>query len=59
MPNIDRLTLEYTLEDPVYLSELFVSQIVYHRVPGDTPMYEFPCDTEISTRSILNAAPRE
>jgi hypothetical protein len=53
------LTLEYTLEDPVYLSEPFVSQIVYHRVPRDTPMYEFPCDTEISARSTLNAAPRE
>jgi hypothetical protein len=53
------LTVEYTLEDPVYLSEPYSSEIVFHRVPEDTPMYEFPCDADIATRSTLNAAPRE
>jgi hypothetical protein len=53
------LTVEYTLEDPVYLAEPYVSRIVFHRVPEDTPMYDFPCDADIATRSTLNAAPRE
>ena len=53
------LAVEYTLEDPVYLSEPFVSTIVYHRVPEETPMYDFPCDADIATRSTLNAAPRK
>jgi hypothetical protein len=53
------LTVEYTLEDPIYLSEPYVSQIVFHRVPEDTPMFDFPCDADIATRSTLNAVPRE
>jgi hypothetical protein len=53
------LTVEYTLEDPVYLSEPFASRIVFHRVPEDTPMFDFPCDADIATRSTLNAVPRE
>ncbi len=51
------LTIEYTLEDPTYLAELYTSQVVFHRVPNDTPMYEFPCDADISRRSTLNAVP--
>ena len=53
------LAVEYTPEDPVYLAEPYVSTIVFHRVPEDTPMYEFPCDADIATRSTLNAVPRD
>ena len=53
------LRIQYTLEDPVYLAQPYTSEIVYHRVPEDTPMYDFPCDAGIATRSTLNAAPRE
>lgn len=53
------LTVNYLLEDPVYLSEPYEGHISYHRVPDDTPMYDFPCDADIATRSTLNAAPRQ
>ena len=53
------LTVEYTLEDPVYLAGAYVSEIVFHRVPEDTLMYDFPCDADIATRSTLNAVPRD
>jgi len=53
----NELSVEYTLEDPEYLYEPYVSTIVWDRVPDDTPMYGFDCDAEIATRSTLNAAP--
>ncbi len=53
------LTVTYLLEDPLYLSAPYEGQIAFHRVPDDTPMYDFPCDADIATRSTLNAVPRE
>ena len=51
------LTLEYTLEDPVYLSEPFAARVEWGRLSDDVPIYEFDCDADIATRSTLNAVP--
>ncbi len=58
-PDGNKLTVQYTLDDPVYLSEPYVSEIVWDRVPDDTPIYDATCESDIATRSTLNAAPRE
>jgi hypothetical protein len=50
------LTLEYTVTDPVYLSEPYTANVVWHRMPFDSPIYDFTCDAEIATRSTQNAA---
>lgn len=51
------LVLDYTLEDPVYLSEPFASRVEWDRLTDDAPIYGFDCDAAIATRSTLNAAP--
>ena len=51
------LVLEYTLEDPVYLSEPFAARVEWDRLSDDVPIYEFDCDADIATRSTLNAVP--
>lgn len=53
----NELSVEYTVVDPVYLYEPYVSTITWHRVPDDTPMYGFDCDAEIASRSTRNAVP--
>jgi len=50
------LTLEYTVTDPVYMSEPYTANVVWHRMPFDSPIYDFTCDAEIATRSTQNAA---
>lgn len=50
------LTLEYTVTDPVYLTEPYTAKVVWHRMPFDSPIYEFDCDAEIASRSTSNAA---
>ncbi|MDX1404087.1 MAG: DUF6152 family protein [Woeseiaceae bacterium] len=50
------LTLEYTVTDPVYLSEPFTANVVWYRMADDSPIYDFSCDAEIATRSTQNAA---
>lgn len=50
------LTLEYTVSDPAFLTEPFSAQVVWHRIPDDSPIYEFDCDAEIASRSTNNAA---
>jgi hypothetical protein len=50
------LTVEYTVTDPAYLTEPFTANVVWHRMPFDSPVYEFDCDTEIASRSTQNAA---
>ena len=50
------LTLEYTVTDPGYLTEPYTAKVVWHRMPFDSPIYEFTCDAEIATRSTRNAA---
>ena len=51
------LVLEYTLEDPVYLSEPFTARVEWDRLSDDAPIYDFDCDADIATRSTLNAVP--
>ncbi len=50
------LVLDYTVTDPAYLTEPYSAQIVWHRIPDDSPIYEFDCDAEIANRSTQNAA---
>lgn len=50
------LTLEYTVTDPVYLTKPYTANVVWHRMPFDSPIYDFTCDAEIATRSTQNAA---
>ena len=50
------LTVEYTVTDPAYLSEPFTAKVVWHRMPFDSPIYDFTCDAEIASRSTQNAA---
>ena len=40
------LRLEYTVEDPVYLTRPYSSSVEFTRVPDDSPMYPFDCDVE-------------
>jgi hypothetical protein len=49
------LTLEYTVTDPGYLSKPYTANVVWHRMPFDSPIYEFTCDAEIASRSTQNA----
>lgn len=50
------LTAEYTVTDPAYLTEPYTAKVVWHRMPSDSPIYEFTCDAEIASRSTQNAA---
>ena len=51
-----QLTVDYTVTDPVYLTEPFSDRVVWHRMPADAPVYEFECDADIALRSTQNAA---
>ena len=51
------LTLEYTLEDPGFLTEPYSSSVVWDRLTADAPIFSFECDVDAATRSTLNAAP--
>ena len=51
------LVLDYTLEDPVYLSEPFTARVEWDRLSDDAPICEFDCDADIATLSTLNAVP--
>lgn len=51
------LRLEYTVTDPVYLTEPYTANVVWHRIPDESPIYEFDCDAEIASRSTQNAVP--
>lgn len=47
----DGLTLiyEYTLFDPVYMSEPYMARIEMPRVPDDIPMYPYDCDVDAAS----------
>lgn len=51
-----QLVLNYTVTDPEFLTEPFSDRVVWHRMPEDSPIYEFECDAEIARRSTENAA---
>lgn len=44
------LTVEYTVDDPVYLSEPYTSSINLTRVADDAPMYDYVCELESAER---------
>lgn len=50
------LILDYTVTDPVYLTEPYSARIVFYRLADDSPIHEFDCDAEIASRSTQNAA---
>jgi hypothetical protein len=50
------LTVEYTVSDPAYLTEPYTANVVWHRMPFDSPIHDFTCDAEIAFRSTQNAA---
>ena len=50
------LTVTYTVTDPAYLTEPFSAKVEWHRMPFDSPLYDFTCDAEIASRSTQNAA---
>lgn len=51
-----QLTVEYTVSDPAYLTEPYTANVVWYRMPDDSPIHEFTCDAEIASRSTHNAA---
>lgn len=51
-----QLVLNYTVTDPEFLTAPFSDQISWHRMPADSPIYEFECDADIALRSTQNAA---
>jgi hypothetical protein len=44
------LTVEYTVSDPVYLSEPYTSSIELTRVADDAPMYDYVCELDSAER---------
>ena len=44
------LTVGYTLEDPVYLTEPYSSHIEFTWVPDDEPMHEYDCELDSAAR---------
>ena len=44
------LTIEYTVEDPVYLTEPYTGAITWNRVADDEPMYPFDCEVDSAQR---------
>ncbi len=54
-----RLILDYTIEDPAYLTEPYNDRIEWRRLIADAPIYDFECDVSIATRSTLNAPAKE
>jgi len=44
------LTVRYTLEDPVYLTEPYSDQIELTWVPDDEPMHEYDCELDSAAR---------
>jgi uncharacterized protein DUF6152 len=53
------LAVDYTVSDPAYLTESYSARVIWHRMPDNSPIYEFDCDSEIASRSTHNAVPRE
>jgi hypothetical protein len=44
------LTLQYTLEDPAYLTEVYSSHLSMSRVADDEPMYLYECEVDSAKR---------
>lgn len=50
------LVLEYTVEDPEYLTETYTDRVIHTRLADDTPIEDFECDEESASRTIQNVA---
>ena len=50
-----RMRLQYWVSDPLYLTETYSREMIFVRVPFNTPVYEFNCDAEIARRSFEHA----
>lgn len=50
-----QMTVNYTVTDPVFLAEPYSAQVVWHRMPPDSPIHAFECDADIALRSTQNA----
>lgn len=50
-----RLILDYTVEDPAYLTEPYEGRIEWRRLVDDAPIYDFECDVSVASQSTLNA----
>ena len=46
----NKLTVAYTLEDPVYLTQPYSNSVELTRVADDSPMYEYACESENASR---------
>jgi hypothetical protein len=45
-----KLTYEYTVNDPVYLTAPFSHRVEWARAPSDTPIYPYDCDVESASQ---------
>ncbi len=45
-----KLTYEYTVNDPAYLTAPFSHSVEWARVPNDTPIYPYDCDVESASQ---------
>ena len=45
-----KLTYEYTVNDPVYLTAPFSHRVEWARAPNDTPIYPYDCDVESASQ---------
>ncbi len=48
------LTVEYTVEEPVYLSESYTSSVDLVRVADDAPIYDYVCEPDSAERFSRN-----
>jgi hypothetical protein len=50
-PDGQMLTVDYTIEDAVYLSEPYRSRTQWSRLADDTPIVPFECDPAVAAQS--------
>ncbi len=53
------LVLEYTVEDPEYLTAAYTDRVIHTRLADSTPIEDFECDEESASRTIHNVARQE
>ena len=44
------MTVEYVLEDPVYLTGPYSQRVRFYRIAADTPMFEYDCNVDSASR---------
>ncbi|MDA9909239.1 DUF6152 family protein [Gammaproteobacteria bacterium] len=49
------LIYEYTLKDPIYLSQPYIGRHELARIADDTPMYEYKCELEAASMFSRNS----